>query len=474
MALSLALLLPSGAARGEAEGRGELESELTEIRAGVERMQASYESRIQALEQKLEGQDLLREEVDEKEDEIRDLKDKVMALEDDREDGSLARRVEQLERAEAPRHTSAPVGAYGGLMNPDISFIANMKGFLSNDDDNPLNQRFLLQEAELGFQGYLWPGIRGDAFVALEQEVGGDGEVATEVDLEEAYVSFLDLPWGLQAQAGRKFQDFGRLNPIHPHHWPIPDTPLPLRRLFGDHNWFDDGVQISALIPNPWEAYIKLQGGVWSGWQPGHAHEHEEETHEEAWLDQTVRWSGNVFTARASLDFPLAEHPNLMPGYSFAGDDGGDTFLHGLDLTLIHRWPQSYRRLRWQNELFFRDSRVSPLLSEVHEEHGEHEEAHEHEHHHAGTRDADDWGGYSLLALTLSKYWETGVRFDWWDADHFGDEWGLTTFLSYYFSHSMYLRPAYRYSRLPDGSDEHVGLVQFVWGLGPHAHRLED
>jgi hypothetical protein len=311
----------------------------------------------------------------------------------------------------------------------------------------------LIGEAELGFQGFLWPGIRGDAFVALEQHVEGDGHVTTEIDLEEAYVSFLDLPAGLQLQAGRQLQDFGRLNPLHPHQWPIPDTPLPLRRLFGDHAWFDDGVQISALIPNPWDAYVKVQGGVWSGWQLGHAHgdEHEEGMVEAAEFDQVTRWNGNVFTARASLDFPLGEDTNLMAGYSFAGDDGGDTFLHGLDLTLIHRWPRSYRRLRWQNELFYRDW----------------EAGHD-------RRDANDWGGYSLLALTLDKYWETGVRFDWWDADHLGGEWGVTTFFSYFFSHSMYLRPAYRYNSFPDGSDEHLALVQFVWGLGPHAHRLED
>ena len=464
--LCLVLLVPSGACLGETEGSGELEGELVEIKDGLERMKASYESRIEALEEKAGEQDLLRAEIDEKEDEIRALKDKVMALEEDQDGGGLARRVEQLERAEAPRHKAAPVGAYGGLMNPDISFIANMKGFLSSDDDNPLNQRFLIQEAEIGFQGFLWPSIRGDAFVALEQHVEGDGYVNTAVHLEEAYVSFLDLPAGLQLQAGRQLQDFGRLNQLHPHHWAVPDTPLPLRRLFGDHPWLDDGVQISALIPNPWDLYVKVQGGVWSGWPLGHAHDHEdeEEVAEAAELDQLTRWNGNVFTARASLDFPISDNTNLMPGYSFAGDDGGDTFLHGLDLTLIHRWPRTYRRLRWQSELFYRDTRVSPTHHGVHDDH----------HLHTETRDADDWGGYSLLALTLDKYWETGVRFDWWDADHLGGEWGVTTFFSYFFSHSMFLRPAYRYSRLPDGDDEHLALVQFVWGLGPHAHRLED
>jgi hypothetical protein len=465
--LSLAFLLPASASLGETEVRRDPDRELAVIRDGLERMRASYELRIQALEEKVGEQERLRAEIEEKDEEIRALNDKVTALEENQGAGGLAGRVERLERAEGPRHKAAPVGAYGGLMNPDISLIANMKGFAGSDDDNPLNQRFLVEEAELGFQGFLWPGIRGDAFVALEQHVEGDGHVTTEIDLEEAYVSFLDLPAGLQVQAGRQLQDFGRLNPLHPHHWGAPDLPLPLRRLFGAHPWLDDGVQVSALIPNPWEAYVKVEGGVWSGKQPGHAHEdEEEETLGTAEFDQPTSWNGNVFTARASVDVPLGENTNLMPGYSFAGDDGGDTFLHGLDLTLIHRWPQSYRKLRWQNELFYRDWEIA--------DHAHHADDADPLHLHGAGSHADDWGGYSLLQLTLDKYWETGVRFDWWDADHLGDEWGMTTFLSYFFSHSMYLRPAYRYSRFPDGSDEHLGLVQLVWGLGPHAHRLED
>jgi len=459
----VALLASSGHARGETEGRGDLARELAEIRDGVKQMQASYEARIEALERKVAGQEALKAEIDERDDEIRALKDEVAALEDGQDPGSLAQRVERLEQAEAPRHTAAPAGAYGGLMNSDISVIANMKGFLSSTGENPLDEKFLVDELEVAFQGFLWPGIRGDAFLALEQHVDEDGHAETEIDLEEAYVSFLDIPGGLQVEAGRQLQEFGHLNGLHPHHWSIPDTPLPLQRLFGDHSWFDDGVEISGLIPNPWEAYLKLQGGVWTGRQLGHVHgdEDEEETGE---VGQVTQWDGNVFTAGARLGFPLSEDTNLTSGYSFAGDDGGDTFLHGLDLTLIHRWPRTYRKLRWQNELFYRDTRVSPV-------HHEHEG---HDHLHLGKRHADDWGGYSLLQLTLDKYWETGVRFDWWDADHLGDEWGVTSFLSYFFSHSTYLRPAYRYNRFADGRDEHMALLQFVWGLGPHAHRLED
>ena len=457
--LALALFIPLAAPPGFAE-EGDPDAELAKIMDRIEQIQASYEVRIKALEQKIAEQDGLKAQIDEKEKEIRALNEKVTALEKKEDAEGLAGRVEQLEQAEGPRHKAAPVGAYGGLMNPDLSVITNFKAFVSDDDDNPLHKKFLVQEAEIGLQGYLWPGIRGDVFAALEQHVGEDRDIHTEIDLEEAYVSFLDLPLGFQIQAGRKLQDFGRVNPIHPHHWAFPDTPLSLRHLFGDHPWFDDGIQVSTLVPNPWDVYFKIQGGLWNGRKLGHVHEHEDEDHEDAvGFEGPVDWGGHVFTARASLDFPLGDHTNLMPGYSFAGGEFGDAFLHGADLTLIYRWPQSYRRLRWQNELFFGDFELT---------------GHEHEDGYVPRRDVDAWGGYSLLVLELDKYWETGVRFDWWNSEDLDDEWGMTTFLTYRFSHSMYLRPAYRFSKFPGGEDEHMGLLQLVWGLGPHAHRLED
>ena len=473
VAFSLALLAPSAACLGQTEEQGDLRGDIEKLRQGFEQMKASYEARIKALERKVVEQEALRAKVDEKEEEIQGLKDKIAELEQEEDVEGLAERVEQLEEAEAPRHKAAPVGAYGGLMNPDISAIVNVKGFVGDDDESPHDEKVIVEEAEVGLQGYLWPGIRGDVFAALEQEVGEDRSVDTEIDLEEAYASFLDLPGNFQLQAGRKLQEFGRLNPLHPHHWAVPDTPLPLRRLFGDHPWFDDGLQVSTLIPNPWDAYFKIQGGVWNGRKLGHVHEHDDdgehadEAAESTGFEGPVDWGGNVFTGRSSLDFPLGEDTNLMPGYSFGGGEGGQAFLHGADLTLIHRWPQSYNRFRWQNEFFFGDFELA----------GEHEhadEADDQQHLSAGERDADAWGGYSLLQFTLDKYWETGARFDWWDGDHLDGEWGTTAFLSYFFTHSMYVRPAYSFIDLPEGGDEHVGLVQLGWGLGGHAHRLED
>jgi hypothetical protein len=462
---SVALLVSGMLSPGQAEEGGDLKAELETLRAEFEQMKASYEARIKALEEKVSEQEALKTTVEEKEKELQTLKGKVVELEREGNVEALAGRVERLEEAESPRHRAAPVGAYGGLMNPDISLVVDVKGLLSDRKTNPLNEKIMLEHAELAIQGYLWPGIRADFIGAIGQHPEEDGHIHTHTEVEEGYVSFLDLPASFQLQVGRKLLDFGRLNPIHPHHWAIGDTPLPLRRLFGDHSWYDDGFQVSTLIPNPWDVYFKVQGGIWNGRALGHENNHEHADageHESPGFAGPVDWGGRVYTGRASLDVSLSQDANMMTGYSLAAGEGGDSILHGADFTLIHRWPQSYKRLRWQNELFFGDFELA-------EEHGlAHESAS------IETHDADAWGLYSLLQLTLSKYWETGIRYDWWDADYRKSEWGATAFLSYYFTHSMYVRPSYRYSELADGEDEHAFMVQFVWGLGPHAHRLED
>jgi uncharacterized coiled-coil protein SlyX len=457
--LSAALLVARVVSPGQAEESGDLKAELERLKTEFQQIKTSYEARIKALEEKVSEQEALKATVEEKQKEIQALNDKLVELEKRGDVEGLAGRVEQLEEAEAPRHKAAPVGAYGGLMNPDISLVADVKGLLSDTDTDPLDEKIMLEHAELAIQSYLWPGIRADFIGAIGQHPEDGGQIHTHTEIEEGYVSFLDLPANFQLQVGRKLLDFGRLNPIHAHHWAIPDTPLPLLRLFGDHSWYDDGFQVSTLIPNPWDVYFKVQGGVWNGRALGE--DAPVENHPSG-FQGPVDWRGRVYTARASLDFPLSDDTNLMTGYSLARGEGGESVVHGADLTLIHRWPQSYKKIRWQNEFFFGDFELA-RGDNLEDETGQ-----------TGKYDADAWGLYSLLQLTLSKYWETGVRYDWWDGDYLDDEWGATAFLSYYFTHSMYVRPSYRYSELADGEDEHAFMLQFVWGLGPHAHRLED
>ncbi|MFA4947109.1 MAG: hypothetical protein WC674_01210, partial [Candidatus Krumholzibacteriia bacterium] len=287
--------------------------------------------------------------------------------------------VPAIAEEQGTAHRSAPVGSAGGIMNPDLSVVVNSMVFFTDDTRETERNKLFIKETEIAFQSYLYPGIRGDFIVAMHPE-------GTEwhVHPEEAVVSFLDLPFGLQAQAGRRLIPFGRLNAVHPHHWMFATTPLPLTTIFGEHAWFDDGVNLDWLLPNPWGVYCKLAAGVWSGETvAGHAGEEteSEETHHE---HASIAWQGTVYSARANLDFPVDQMSNIGAGYSAAWDDGSRTVLHGCDLTLTYRRPLSYHRLRWASELFLADTKDS----------------------------GSPFGFYSLLAFTPDKYWEIGARYD--------------------------------------------------------------
>jgi hypothetical protein len=367
--------------------------------------------------------------------------------------------------AEAPQengpvHRAAPLGSSGGIMNPDISVVVNTMALFTDDKENDARYRLSIKEAEIAFQSYLYPGIRGDFIVAMHEE---SGEWHTHP--EEAVVSFLDLPLGIQAQAGRRLIPFGRLNAVHPHHWVFYSEPLVLLNFFGEHPWFDDGIQLDWLVPNPWDIYCKLAAGAWSGQSMEHHHSDSGETagEEDAHAESTsIEWHGKAFNARANIDLPFGELSNAVAGYSVAWDEGAHTVLHGADFTLTYRHPLSYTRIRWQSEVFM-----------------------------ARTKDGNGnhVGCYSFVAITPNKYWELGARGDWseflpehHEADNGDDnaaalndhEWGVSAFLTYYFTHSLYLRSEYRHILDRFDAAENQAIVQLVWGLGPHAHRLDD
>jgi hypothetical protein len=355
---------------------------------------------------------------------------------------------------EGQTHRAAPIGSYGGIMNPDISAIVDSWALLTDDRSVEERNTLFIKETELAFQSYLYPSIRGDFIAAMHNEAG-----SWHIHPEEAVVTFLDLPLDLQARAGRSLIRFGKLNAIHSHHWPFASEPLVLRNFLGEHSWFDDGVEVSWLVPNPWMLYVKTSLGTWSG--AGSAEEHEDggEAEEPRVHAGGIEWHGKVSTGRASIDVPFGALSNVTGGYSIAWDESGRTRLHGFDLSVTYRRPVSYRRVKWQSELFLANN--------------------------VEAREADPFGFYSMVVLTLNKYYECGARFDRSEyLEHAGDlsaaaaprdyEWGLSGFLTYYFTHSLYLRVEYVHQVDWFDRDVSVVIAQLVWGLGPHAHRLED
>lgn len=336
-------------------------------------------------------------------------------------------------------YKSSPIGNYGGKLNPDLSLVVDMQGLFTNAEDNNEYGKVLLKGAELVFGQYLYPSIKGDVVISFEQEYAKEKKINSEIHLEEAYISFLELPLGLQLVIGRKLIDFGKHNQSHPHHWKYVDTPLIYKHIFGSHPWADDLVNLSFLLPNPLNIYLKESVSIINGRSLEHHHEHEEEEN----IDEHhhgIHWEGKVFNSRTSVDLPWI---NSILSYSRAWNEKNDSVIQNIELTYKYQFPgYVYRLVKLQNEYIWGECCNREIKS----------------------------GLYSMLSFALSQYVELGVRYDAIFNDGEIENWAGNIFSTYYFTHSFYLRGQYQYR----SSQENTFYLHLSWGVGPHSHRLED
>ncbi len=197
--------------------------------------------------------------------------------------------------------------------------------------------------------GAVDPYLRGDAnLIFLIDE---EGESAVEV--EEAYLTTLALPGGLQVKAGQFFAPFGRLNVQHPHAWDFADQPVVNGRMFGPDGLRGLGAQLSWLLPTPFyaEATLDLQnsnGETAFSFRsvPGEEFAGRELQRIEVKSPGDLLWLGRLATS-----FDLSRSLTVVPAFSYArgpnatGPDA-DTSIAGVDLygkwkpaANDHGWP---------------------------------------------------------------------------------------------------------------------------------------
>ena len=95
-----------------------------------------------------------------------------------------------------------------------------------------------------------------DAQANIIFQIDADGE--TVVELEEAFMTTRELPWGLQFKAGQYFTEFGRQNTLHPHSWGFADQPVILSRFFGGDGLRSQGMRLSWLTPLNWFSELTM------------------------------------------------------------------------------------------------------------------------------------------------------------------------------------------------------------------------
>lgn len=236
-ALALAMLSPLGVHAAS-------DAELAEIRNEIRNLKASYEQRIQALEQRL------------KEAEARAAAP-----------AATAQAVTPAPGKGDPGQ--APAGAPSSTaFNPSISAILNgrythtsrdpatfsIPGFSPEGEIGPGRRGFSLGESELVFSASVDPLFDATLNLAVTPE--------DTVEVEEAYGRYLAAPFGLTPKFGRFRSGIGYLNEQHPHAQDFADAPLAYQAFLGN-SYATDGVQVKWLAPT--ETFMELGAEVGNG-----------------------------------------------------------------------------------------------------------------------------------------------------------------------------------------------------------------
>ena len=350
---------------------------------------------------------------------------------------------------------------------------------------DPKNRGFTVQNVELTLAGVVDPYLRGDSNIVLQIDESGE----TVIELEEAYLTTLDLPFHLQLKAGQFFTGFGRLNPTHPHTWDFVDQPLINSRLFGPDGLRSQGAQLAWLTPLPFFAELtasvqNAHGETTTSFRnvPG------ETLAGRVLIERPVESAKDLlYLLRLRTSFDPTEELTLVPGLSalFGPNASGtqtQTQIYGADL--YAKWKplindQGWPFVAWQTEAMLRRYQAAEVVSD------------------SGAAvepglTLNDYGLYSQLLWGFARPWVAGVRYDYarGEADDFtlpdssyssasdplrDQRHRFSGVVSYYPSEFSKLRLQYNYdhSQFLSQVDAHSVYLQFEILFGAHgAHKF--
>jgi hypothetical protein len=210
---------------------------IQDMRNELRQMRQAYESRISALESKLQ---------------------KVAS--------------QNTETQKKSRTASSSRTVHDNSFNPSIGVILNGKissfsanssefsGFAVGEEGERGRKGLAIDESEFNFSANVDDKFHTSSTVAIVREDGTDN-----VELEEAYVQTLPgagLPNGARIKMGRAFWTFGYLNEHHTHADDFMDRPLPYRA-FLNKAFNDDGIELSWVLPTNF--FTEIGGGLFRG-----------------------------------------------------------------------------------------------------------------------------------------------------------------------------------------------------------------
>jgi hypothetical protein len=313
-------------------------------------------------------------------------------------DPDLAEAIAADQRAQADWPAIEPVPARPTAswadFNPKLSLILttsvawhSSQEHLEQGGHAPDTTGFNLQGLELAASASVDPYFRFQLSFQL-----------TEAEIEEAFLSTVELPLNLQLRAGFFNAQFGRENALHLHQYKFANPSLMHTRFLAEEHFAGLGAEASMLLPLPW--YLMLIVESFST-----VPDTSLRSASFVSADQTATGAVDgpedfVFVARIENFFELTDDWSLLVGLSGATGPSPRTpdeaaFLWGADVYL--KW----RPLSSGADALAVALTLEYLLRQTP----------------SGSGWVRDHGGYAQLDLQLSKRWLLGLRLDqaaWW------------------------------------------------------------
>ncbi len=324
-------------------------------------------------------------------------------------------------------------------MNPNIALVLDsaLAWFFDGEPiqvgaHDPNENGFNLQQLELHMDANVDPYFRLDANLVF---------TLFGVELEEAFLTTLGIPWGLQVRAGQFLHRIGRINATHPHAWFFADQPLVNGAFFGGEGSRGLGTELSWLTPLPWYVELVVSANQAAGAATARSFYGADDLGVDTPLDF-------LYTGALKQFFPMGRDWSLMWGLSgqFGPNStgkGNRTEIYATDLYLRYR-PRAHAgrmHVSLQVEGMLRTRQVpgDVIL---------------------------DWGGYAQLVWGINQRWETGARFDCLSGvpddylNPLADAWRDRTSLQITFYPSHFSR-----LRLQGSADRPTWRDEVTWGV---------
>ena len=272
----------------------------------------------------------------------------------------------------------------------------------NHEDELNQNNGFNLNYAEISFYSQVDPFF--DMFAVLHASTEG-------AEIEEAYFTTQQLPFGFKIKGGKFLSSIGRLNDKHAHYWDFADLPLVYKAFFGSQ-LNEIGIQLDWIVPLPF--YMLIGAEALRG-------ENETSFGTNGFTVENITTiddanKPNVYTAFVKSSFDISNF-TVLAGASgiygtsridhgigndtkVAGDHGfyGKTYMAIGDITIRYDF-NSYQYIYLQTEYIYRnqDGDLYSYDGSINSK---------------SNFDAKQSGLYTQVVVRLNQLWRIGLRYD--------------------------------------------------------------